>query len=71
MDLYLSVSFLNFFAIKNQAPKTPKTSPITTQKALTPTTAPSPVRPNNSHADSPVALVEKATTQNPSFFPPT
>ena len=71
IDLYLSVSFLNFLAIKNHAPKTPNTSPNTTQNALTPTIAPRPVKPSNSQADSPVALVEKATTQNPNFLPPT
>ena len=50
---------------------TPNTSPNTTQKALIPAIAPKPVSPNNNQADSPVALVEKATTQKPRFFPPT
>ena len=71
IELYLSVIPLNFLAINIQAMLTPNTSPNTTQKALMPTTAPSPVNPNNNQADSPVALVEKAVTQKPSFLPPT
>ena len=63
IELYLSVILLNLLAIKIQAIETPKTSPNTTQKALIPAIAPNPVSPNNNHADSPVALVEKATTQ--------
>ena len=63
MESYLSESFLNFSAIKNQAIETPITSPKTTQNAETPTIAPKPVRPRSNQADSPVALAEKATTQ--------
>ena len=71
MELYLSVSRLNFSAIKNHAIVTPITSPKTTQKAETPTIAPKPVSPSSNHADSPVALAENATTQKFNCFPPT
>lgn len=71
MELYLSLNCLNRSAIKNHDTLTPITSPSTTQNAETPTIAPSPVRPSNNQADSPVALAEKATTQKPSFLPPT
>jgi len=71
MELYLSESSLKRSAIKNHAIETPNTSPNTTQKAEAPTIAPKPVSPSKSHADSPVALDEKATAQKPSFLPPT
>ena len=70
IELYLSVMRLNFLAINIHAILTPITSPNTTQKALIPTTAPSPVSPNNNQADSPVARVEKAVTQKSRFLPP-
>ncbi len=71
MEPYASDCALNGGARTNQEIVTPRTSPTTTQKALTPAAAPMPVKPSSSHADSPVARAEKDTTQYPSFFPAT
>ena len=71
MDSYSSAMTLNFLAIKPQETQTPKTSPITIQKALTHIKAPIPVTPISNHPDSPVALADKAAIQYPSFLPPT
>ena len=53
----------------SECEQTLKTAPSTTQKPCTPATAPSPVRPSNSHADSPVARAEKAIAQKLSRLP--
>ena len=63
IELYLSVRVLNFSAIKCHDKKTPMTSPITIQNALTPIIAPIPVTPNNNQPDSPVDLAERAAIQ--------
>ena len=68
--LYSSERILNRLAINCQEIKTPSNSPATTQYPEYPAIAPIPVKPIKSQPDSPVALAEKATAQNPIFFPP-
>ena len=62
-----SVSSLNLLPITNQMNPIPITHPNAIHIACIPIKNASPVKPNSSHADSPVALSERAR-ENPEIF---
>ena len=60
---------LRSFAITNHAKAIPRIQPMAVHISINPAINTAPGRPRRSHADSPDALSEKATTQGFSLLP--